>query len=64
MMHGMTLGAFGKTLPPNGSFDFYVFGNPDATSGPQSLGWYGAYLGDKDTPAPQQILSPPSGDRS
>ncbi|WP_017931783.1 hypothetical protein [Robiginitomaculum antarcticum] len=46
MMHGMTLKIFSKSLPPSGSFDFYLFGNPDPDGSANNFGWYGAYVQD------------------
>ena len=40
---GIALSLFGKSLPPGGSFDIFVFGDPDPAAGASSLGWYGAY---------------------
>lgn len=40
---GMTLKLMGKTLPPGATFDFFLFGDPDAVGGSTSLGWYGAF---------------------
>jgi hypothetical protein len=48
-LNGIALKFFGKALPPGGSFDFFVFGDPDPRAGSNSLGWYGAYI--KDPPA-------------
>jgi len=47
-LNGINLRFLGKALPPGGSFDFFVFGDPDASAGSDSLGWYGAYLKDAD----------------
>jgi hypothetical protein len=41
LLDGMRLSFLGKTLPPGGTFDFYLFGDPRGIPG--SLGWYGAY---------------------
>lgn len=43
LLNGIQLAFMKKTLPPNGSFDFYLFGDPDAAAGSSALGWYGAY---------------------
>jgi hypothetical protein len=43
MLNGVNLKVFGQTLPPTGSFDFYLFGDPGAEATPEQLGWYGAY---------------------
>lgn len=40
---GMTLTLMGKSLPPTGDFEFFLFGDPDPRSGSSSLGWYAAY---------------------
>ena len=58
LMNGMTLRVFGKELPPGGSFDFYLFGNPDPTGSSSSLGWYGAYIRKEGKEADDAI--PPS----
>jgi len=50
LLHGMTLGVFGKTLPPGGAFELYVFGVPDSSGSANSLGWYGAWLADEKKP--------------
>lgn len=44
---GIALSLFGKSLPPGGSFDIFVFGDPDPAAGANSLGWYGAYKKDQ-----------------
>lgn len=46
LLHGVTLGIFGKTLPPGGTFELYVFGVPDPSGSANSLGWYGAWNAD------------------
>jgi hypothetical protein len=70
---GVTLTLMGQSLPPAGSFEFFVFGDPDPQSSSTSLGWYAAYL--KPQPpkpeepkafesrqyAARQLLQPPSG---
>ncbi len=66
-LNGINLRFLGKALPPGGSFDFFVFGDPDASAGSDSLGWYGAYLKDQDksgrngrpalVPAPPELRS-------
>lgn len=60
LMNGMTLKVFGKELPPGGSFDFYLFGNPDPTCSSSSLGWYGAYTRkegkEADDALPQSVI--------
>lgn len=43
LLNGIQLTFMKKTLPPNGSFQFYLFGDPDASAGSSALGWYGAY---------------------
>ena len=48
MLNGVNLKIFGKTLPPGGSFDFYLFGDPGAEATPDQLGWYGAYKKDAE----------------
>jgi hypothetical protein len=48
-LNGIALSLFGKSLPPGGSFDIFVFGDPDPAAGANSLGWYGAYLKDQPT---------------
>ncbi|MEZ5292016.1 MAG: hypothetical protein R2745_13100 [Vicinamibacterales bacterium] len=40
---GLTLKLMGKTFPPAGAFDMYIFGDPDPGSRSNALGWYGAY---------------------
>ena len=45
--NGIALSLFGKSLPPGGSFDIFVFGDPDPAAGANSLGWYGAYKKDQ-----------------
>ncbi len=45
--NGIALSLFGKSLPPGGSFDIFVFGDPDPAAGANSLGWYGAYTKDQ-----------------
>jgi hypothetical protein len=40
---GVTLKLMGKSLPPAGDFQFFVFGDPDPRAGSSSLGWYAAY---------------------
>ena len=44
---GIALSLFGKSLPPGGSFDIFVFGDPNPAAGANSLGWYGAYKKDQ-----------------
>jgi hypothetical protein len=46
-LNGIAMSLFGKTLPPGGTFDFFLFGDSDPTAGSNSLGWYGAYKKDK-----------------
>jgi hypothetical protein len=54
---GLALSVFGRALPPGGSFDILVFGDPDPAAGASSLAWYGAYK--KDAPkAPAAAASP------
>ena len=48
MLNGINLKVFGQTLPPMGSFDFYLFGDPAAAATPEQLGWYGAYKKNAD----------------
>lgn len=48
-LNGIALSLFGKSLPPGGSFDIFVFGDPDPAAGANSLGWYGAYSKDQPT---------------
>ncbi|WP_222165187.1 hypothetical protein [Edaphocola aurantiacus] len=43
MMNNITLKFLSKTFPSGGNIDFYLFGDPDTTTQPSSLGWYGAY---------------------
>jgi hypothetical protein len=59
MLYGMNVKVFGKILPPNGAFTFYLFGNPDASGGANSLGWYGAYLRNPDKKQGSQQRSLP-----
>lgn len=44
LLDGIALTFLGKSLPPGGAFDFYLFGDPQGTPGANQLGWYGAYL--------------------
>lgn len=64
LLHGMTLSVFSKTLPPGGTFEFYVFGVPDPSGSANSLGWYGAWLGDekKNPKRAEGELLPPTSD--
>ena len=48
-LNGIALSLFGQSLPPGGSFDMFVFGDPDPAAGANSLGWYGAYIKDQPT---------------
>jgi hypothetical protein len=48
-LNGIALSLFGQSLPPGGSFDIFVFGDPDPAAGANSLGWYGAYIKDQPT---------------
>jgi len=48
-LNGIALSLFGKSLPPGGSFDIFVFGDPDPAAGANSLGWYGAYIKNQPT---------------
>jgi hypothetical protein len=70
---GVTLTLMGQSLPPAGSFEFFVFGDPDPQSTSTSLGWYAAYR-KPQSPKPEepkafesrqyaarQLLQPPSG---
>ena len=60
ILNGMVLTFFGRKLPPGGSFDFYIFGDPNDTKGSSSLGWYGAYLKDKTSDsADEEFASSP-----
>ncbi|WP_210521569.1 hypothetical protein [Hymenobacter terricola] len=45
------------SFPPNGSVNFFLFGNPNATATPQSLGWYTAYT--QTTKAPKALPPAP-----
>ena len=45
--NGIVLSLFGKSLPPGGAFDIFIFGDPDPAAGANSLGWYGAYKKDQ-----------------
>jgi hypothetical protein len=49
MINGIALSFFGKTLPPGGTFDFLVFGDPNPKPGAGTLGWYGDF---KKSPQP------------
>jgi hypothetical protein len=40
LLDGIALKFMGKSLPPGGSFDFYLFGS----KGANQLAWYGAFL--------------------
>jgi hypothetical protein len=44
LLDGIALKFLGKSLPPGGSFDFYLFGNQPGSPGANQLAWYGAYL--------------------
>ena len=44
LLDGIALRFLGKSLPPGGSFDFYLFGDPQGSPGANQLAWYGAYL--------------------
>jgi hypothetical protein len=46
-LNNVTLTFLKKKLPPSGSFDLYLFGDPHAPPGTRTLGWYGAYGKDK-----------------
>lgn len=39
----ITIKFFNKQFPPGVSIDFYLFGDPNENSQPNSLGWYAAY---------------------
>jgi hypothetical protein len=54
LMSGMTLSIFSKTLPPGGAFEFYIFGVPDPTGSANSLGWYGAWVAEKEDGSGEQ----------
>ena len=56
---GVALSVFGRALPPGGSFDILVFGDPDPAAGASSLGWYGAYK--KDAPKAPPAAAGPLG---
>jgi hypothetical protein len=43
-LNGIALSILKKTLPPGGSFDFYIFGDP---AGTPTLAWYGAFAKDQ-----------------
>ena len=61
---GVALKLFGLSLPPGGSFDILIFGDPDPAAGGSSLGWYGAYKKDAPQAASPQAAAPaasPSG---
>ncbi len=45
---GVNLAFLGVSIPPGGKFNTLLFGNPDPGNGASSLGWYAAYLKDKD----------------
>lgn len=51
MMHGVNLSIFSKTLPPGGAFEFYIFGVPDPSGSANSLGWYAAWIAEKEKEA-------------
>ncbi|MEL7444839.1 MAG: hypothetical protein AAGK02_03385 [Pseudomonadota bacterium] len=57
LMHGVNLSVFSKTLPPGGAFEFYIFGVPDPSGSANSLGWYGAWLADKEDKQ-EKVTSP------
>ena len=59
-LNGIAMSLFGKTLPPAGSFDFFIFGDPDQSAGATSLGWYGAYKKDR-TPTDDDAATAASG---
>jgi hypothetical protein len=42
-LNNIALKLFSLSFPPGGSVSFFLFGAPNATSNPQSLGWYTAY---------------------
>jgi hypothetical protein len=46
-LNGIALSILKKTLPPGGSFDFYIFGDP---AGTPTLAWYGAFAKDQTAP--------------
>jgi hypothetical protein len=48
-LNGIALTFLGKSLPPGGSFDLVLFGDPDPSPGSSRLGWYGAYQKDPVT---------------
>jgi hypothetical protein len=43
MMNNITMKFLSKSFPSGGNIDFYLFGDPDTTTQPSSLGWYAAY---------------------
>jgi hypothetical protein len=43
LINGINLSFLGKALPPGGSFDLYIFGDPDPPPGSNTVGWYGAF---------------------
>ncbi|MEP1834249.1 MAG: hypothetical protein ABJL57_11290, partial [Hyphomonas sp.] len=58
MMHGVNLSIFSKTLPPGGAFEFYIFGVPDPSGSANSLGWYGAWIAEKEKEAkPNEVIN-------
>lgn len=63
MMTGLTLSAFGISIPPGGTFQFYIFGVADPTGSGNSLGWYGAWVADPEKPKSKPLLIGDSGAR-
>jgi hypothetical protein len=57
---GVALKVFGQALPPGGSFDILVFGDPDPSAGASSLGWYGAYRKDAPKTPASTTAAPPA----
>lgn len=56
---GVTLKLMGKSLPPAGDFQFFVFGDPAPQAKSTSLGWYAAYRKPKPPPPAE-----PEGDHA
>jgi len=57
-LDGIALKLFGLSLPPGGSFDILVFGDPDPAAGASSLGWYGAFKKDAPKAATPKAATP------
>lgn len=49
LLNGMRLNVFGKQMPADGTFAFYLFGQPDVGESAANLGWYGAYSREDDS---------------